>query len=376
MKKLLLLIPVLLLFGYLIWSNLDRQELDLPTDAQFRDYQTIGIDSGRGNLIGIQPFMVTADYSSEKAFYKKMDGYFAQLKQRHWLNSKSIVVLPEYLGTWLVTVNEKHSVYTSPSSAKALQTMALSNLGSYASAYLSVPDSVKVHPRYAIFKMKAEIMAKIYGNVFKKIASTYQVHIVAGSILLPNPKVENNEIIPQDGLMYNVSAVFRPNGSIAIDLVKKSFPIAEEQAFLAASPIQNLPSFDTPAGKLGVLICADSWFQEGYQVLKQKGVKILAVPSFCSINFGWQIPWTGYSGWPTPAQAKADIGILTEGQAWLKYAMVGKAFTVGNMQAGMNVFLKGQLWDFGFDGRTTSTLGTKSYTDNQSLSSTATCLWL
>jgi hypothetical protein len=92
---------------------------------------------------------------------------------------------------------------------------------------------------------------------------------------------------------------------------------------------------------LGVLICADSWFQEGYQVLKQKGVKILAVPSFCSINFGWQIPWTGYSGWPTPAQAKADIGILTEGQAWLKYAMVGKAFTVGNMQAGMNVFLKG-----------------------------------
>jgi hypothetical protein len=88
----------------------------------------------------------------------------------------------------LVTVNEKHSVYTSPSSAKALQTMALSNLGSYASAYLSVPDSVKAHPRYAIFKMKAAVMAKIYGNVFKKIASTYQVHIVAGSILLPNPK--------------------------------------------------------------------------------------------------------------------------------------------------------------------------------------------
>jgi hypothetical protein len=71
MKKLLLLIPALLLLGYLTWSNLDRQELDLPTDAQFRDYQTIGIDSGRGNLIGIQPFMVTADYSSEKAFYKK-----------------------------------------------------------------------------------------------------------------------------------------------------------------------------------------------------------------------------------------------------------------------------------------------------------------
>lgn len=376
MKKLLLLIPALLLLGYLTWSNLDRQELDLPTDAQFRDYQTIGIDSGRGNLIGIQPFMVTADHSSEKAFYKKMDGYFAQLKQHNWLNNKSIVVLPEYLGTWLVTVNEKHSVYTSPSSAKALQTMALSNLGSYASAYLSVPDSVKAHPRYAIFKMKAAVMAKIYGNVFKKIASTYQVHIVAGSILLPNPKVENNEIIPQDGLMYNVSAVFQPNGTIATDLVKKSFPIAEEQAFLAASPIQNLPSFDTLAGKLGVLICADSWFQEGYQVLKQKGVKILAVPSFCSVNFGWQIPWSGYSGWPTPAQAKADIRILTEGQAWLKYAMGGKAFTIGNIHAGMNVFLKGQLWDFGFDGRTTSTLSTKTHTSNQELSSSATCLWL
>lgn len=376
MKKTLLLIPVLLLFGYLIWSNLDRQELDLPTDAQFRYYQAIGSDSGRGNLIGIQPYMITADYSSGKAFFNKMDGYFACLRQQNWLTPKSIVVLPEYLGTWLVVANEKHSIYTTPSAGKALQTLAFSNLGSYAGAYLSVPDTVKNHPRYAIFKMKADSMASIYSSVFKKIASKYHVTIVGGSILLPNPKVENNRIIPQEGELYNISAVFRSDGTIEHELVKKSFIIAEEKEFLGSSPIQKLPSFDTPAGKLGVLICADSWYSEAYRALKKKEVKILAVPSFTSVNFGWQIPWTGYSGWPTPEKAKHDIGLLTEGQAWLKYAMAGKAYSEGNIQAGINVFLRGQLWDFGFDGKTTFTKAQRYQTSAQETSASASCLWL
>ncbi len=47
-----------------------------------------------------------------------------------------------------------------------------------------------------------------------------------------------------------------------------------------------------------------------------------------------------------------QVGI-TLGDAWLKYSMGGRAGAAG-IQAGINVFLRGTLWDLGTDGDTIS----------------------
>jgi N-carbamoylputrescine amidase len=44
-------------------------------------------------------------------------------------------------------------------------------------------------------------------------------------------------------------------------------------------PGQELPTFDTPLGRIGLLICYDAWFPEAARTLALKGAQILCVPS-------------------------------------------------------------------------------------------------
>jgi N-carbamoylputrescine amidase len=44
-------------------------------------------------------------------------------------------------------------------------------------------------------------------------------------------------------------------------------------------PGQELPVFDTPLGKIGLLVCYDAWFPEAARALAIKGAQIICVPS-------------------------------------------------------------------------------------------------
>ena len=130
-------------------------------------------------------------------------------------------------------------------------------------------------------------------------------------------------------------------------LVRKIFPIRDELPFVCPAILEGLPVFETPAGRLGILICADSWYPAAYQALKTAGIDFLAVPSFLSGNDAWERPWGGYNGAPAPADVDAaDAGALSEAQAWRKYALAGRLELAG-VHRGLNVFLHGNLWDLG-----------------------------
>jgi hypothetical protein len=188
-------------------------------------------------------------------------------------------------------------------------------------------------------------MVRIYQSVFSRLAQEYAVTLAAGSILLPMPFVENGQVCAGKGALYNTCAVFHPDGTAHARLVKKAFPIASEQPFVKSAAVEEIPIFETPAGKLGVLICADSWFPEAMQQMKRLGVEILAVPSAVLPGEHWNQLWQGYSGYPEPGDvAVADIGGLTETQAWDQYALEGR-FASSGARVGMNIFLYGDLWD-------------------------------
>ncbi len=48
---------------------------------------------------------------------------------------------------------------------------------------------------------------------------------------------------------------------------------------LLYEPGRELPVFDTPLGRIGVLICYDAWFPEAARALALKGAQILCIPS-------------------------------------------------------------------------------------------------
>jgi hypothetical protein len=201
--------------------------------------------------------------------------------------------------------------------------------------------------------MKAEKMLDIYQTTFSGLAKEFNVIIVAGSIVLPNPSVKKGKIeIDKNGNLYNVSAVFDKNGNVLSPLTQKIFPIEEEKSFTSSANKNEIPVYKTIVGNLAVLICADAWYPENYDFLKDKNISVLAVPSFVSGNEVWNKKWQGYNGAPTPDDiVKTDINQITEHDAWLKYAMVGRTIKT-EIKTGVNVFLRGDLWNLGSDGNT------------------------
>lgn len=349
-KRLAYLLGILAvpLAGYAVWARTGRGAPP-PTDPRVETAVSWGTDAGRGNLLGVEPFMVPADYASEANFHAKLDAYFAAAKRRGWLGSKTVVVLPEYTGTWLVTAGEKRSVYEADSTTAALTTMALTNPMSFASAFAGATE--KDRAAGAAFRMKAATIANAYDGAFSRLTRKYGVTIVAGSVILPSPQVVQGRLTLGDGPLYNVSIIYGPLG-MPTGLVRKVYPTTVEKPFCASGAAGADNVFDTPAGRLGVLVCANSWTPALYDRLRENGAEFVAVPSFGAEPEKWNAPWGGYDGQPASKDADpADVGRITEKQAWLKYAMPARLKESG-ARAGLNVFTRGRFWGYHGESQT------------------------
>jgi predicted amidohydrolase len=325
-------------------------ESAVPAHLHLQEIVTYGSDARRGNWLGIQPWMAPADYALAEAFYAKIDGYLDVASRQGWLNERTIVVLPEYVGTWLVVAGERRRVRQAATIASAMQALVLSHPLSFLKTLPSARarDAVK----YGLFRMQAGRMAEIYQYVFSGLASKYAVTMVAGSIVLPSPAVKGGRLAIGDGALYNVSLVYGANGLAYENAVRKVFPIAAELPFTSPGSVADLPVFDTPAGRLGVLICADSWYPQPYEAIRAQGADLVAVPSYLAPDGVWGARWRGYDGGAAPGDVDVrDVNQIAEGQAWLKYALAGRLPGLG-LPHGINVFLRGALWDLGSDGHT------------------------
>lgn len=375
--RIALLIPVVAVLVWSVWSTTGRvSKSPAATDQEMVQWKDLGQDHQHGNLLAIQPWVTARDYASSDTLTHKLDNYLAQAKQRGWINPATIAVLPEYSGTWLVATGEKESVFSAPDVGSAMTTVALTHLPRFA-YYLATATDVEDRAKWALFTLKAEDMARDYQTVFGSLAQRYSIHVVAGSIVLPSPSLRDGQLhVRPGGALYNVSALFGPDGRIVPPLVVKAFPIDDEKTFTSAGNPQDIPVFATPAGKLAVLICADAWYPASYAAAKKAGASLIAVPSFSAGNGAWSVRWSGYNGAPTEKDvAPADIGALTEGEAWRKYAMVGRAPQFG-INHGVNVFLRGALWDLGSDGATLALQAGKTISGELSQGAVLTNLWL
>ncbi len=355
MKKIFykLTVFILIVLGYTFWSDYNRAESTVNVFPRYviGDVEEFGKNTGKGNIIALSPYLHTYDFSSKETFCNMLHYYLSFAQRKNLLNDSTIIVLPEYIGTWLVVSNEKRSIYEDTSLEDGMKTVVLSNLGKFTKAYLQSHSKDKT--KEAIFRMKAYQMRDVYQAAFSGLAKEFHVTIVAGSVVLPEPIVRNGNIeITNSGKLYNVSVVFDANGKVIAPLTKKIFPIEEEKTFICGADKNELPVYKTAAGTLAVLICADSWYASSYKSLKNKNADVLAVPSFVSGNDTWSKKWKGYNGAAMPSDAdKNDIGQLTEHDAWSKYAMPGKIKST-KIKTGVNVFLRGDLWNLGSDGHT------------------------
>jgi predicted amidohydrolase len=309
--------------------------------------QEFGADSGRGNIVSIQPYMLPRDYASGQSFYNTLDAYLKRAKSKGWLNKNTVVSFPEYLGTWLVVAGEKRSVFDAKTIDAAMRTMVISNLISFIPEYLSAKANDK--SAAALFCMKSKQMAAIYNETFTTLSLQYGVTIVAGSVVLPGPEIKGGALTVHDGNLYNVSVVYKPDGNADEKIVKKAFPVADELPFTCKADAAGIPVYSTPAGKMAVLICADSWYAGCYKKASAQHVDFVIVPSYVVGNGSFKKPWPGYSGFDNPADVdKGDIGKITILDGWVRYALPGRMKQAG-LKNGIITYLHGQFWDLGSD---------------------------
>ncbi|KAF0249946.1 MAG: putative amidohydrolase [bacterium] len=377
MKKFLrypIILIIVCLIGYNIWSASGRKSPpSITQETCSTEQEVFGTNSGLGNLIGIQPKLSPTDFASEINFFNKIDSYLKEAQQASFFTDRSVVVFPEYIGTWLVAVDEKQAVYTAPNLQEAMKIMVNSNLGNFLISYAAAPK-VKDKTAYSLFMMKSEQMAAIYHRTFSRLANKYQVTIVAGSIVLPNPQIKNNQLITGSGDLYNVTVIYQPKGTPYPQIIKKVFLTSDEQPFTSVGKLTEPPIFPLPIGNTAILICTDSWFPETYQHLEN--TEVIIVPSYCSKENSWSQVWQGYSDYSTPNDVdKADIGTLTQEQAWLKYSLAERIKTT-KARVGMNVFLRGQLWGLGSDGFPILVKDGKAIQGLRVRGASITCLWL
>ncbi|MEN2993404.1 MAG: nitrilase-related carbon-nitrogen hydrolase [Bacteroidia bacterium] len=312
-----------------------------------------------GHFVGIQPFLTPADYAHPEQFRQRLEAYLDSARAAGCLASPALVVFPEYIGTWLVLVGEAAPAFRTTKLEEALFWAVFRRPWRFWRAYQKAKaEGWKDPAAAAIFRLKAALMARTYHQTFAALARTYGLTIVAGSIVLPGARVVGDSLVVEpEAPLENVSLLYHSDGRPDTYIVRKAFPIAAELGFTQPGRVAHLHPYETPLGRLGVLICADSWFPESYGALGQ--VELLAVPSYLMGDSCWGRPWRGYSGWTTPSDVQQAS--LTEGEAWLTYAMGGRLPRHDSAAIGLNVFLKGRFWELGADGRGIIVAQGKSY---------------
>lgn len=336
---------IVALVGYGIWTE-QRPVGHYLSDLRIQLAVDEGQPSERGNMLGIQPELFPADYQSTARLHRKLAAYLQQARDKGLINSRTIVVLPEHVGTWLFASGEKNQVYEATTIDEAMTWVSASNPLQFIGAMLQAKGDNRLDDAH--LRMKAPSMAAQYQALFGGLAKEFGVTLVAGSIVLPEPSINDGTLKTGSGPLYNSSVAFASDGLPIGQPQRQLFPNSYQRNYIHAAGDTALNVLDTPAGRLGILIGSDSWYPANYASLNAKGAELIAVPAFVIGADNWARPWRGYR---TPHLA-ADTGApadASEGEAWQRLTLTSHA-PISTARAGVSVFMRGQLWDQGSSG--------------------------
>jgi len=119
-------------------------------------------------------------------------------------------------------------------------------------------------------------------QTLSKLAQEKGVYVIAGYA----------ESVDIPGRMYN-SAVFIDNKGRTIGNMRKLYAWGQEK--LKFREGNKLPVYDTPLGKIGIMICYDVEFPEPSRIEALKGAEIIVVPAVWSIpaERRWEVDLAG-----------------------------------------------------------------------------------
>ncbi|MBK5410352.1 carbon-nitrogen hydrolase family protein [Pseudomonas yamanorum] len=358
--------------AYLVWTQ-ERPVGHYLSDLRINLAVDQGVPADRGNLLGIQPELFPADYQSLERLHLKLAAYLQKARDQGLINDKTIVVLPEHIGTWLMVSGEKNELYQATNLKDAMNWLSASNPLLFLRALISAKGDDRIDDAY--LRMKAPAMARDYQVLFGGLAKEFGVTLVAGSIALPNPSVSQGQLQIGHGALYNTSVVFDRDGLAVGQPQRQLYPIFDERGFIEPGDENTVSVVDTPAGRLGILIGSDSWYPDNYRKLNEQGAQLVAVPAFVIGRETWDKPWRGFKSVSTPPEISLKPEELSEGEAWHRLTLISQQ-PISQATAGMSVFLRGQFFDMGSAGQSFLSSNGQVFADGNARGARLLNVWL
>lgn len=119
-----------------------------------------------------------------------------------------------------------------------------------------------------LFRAVGPAAWRLYVATFSALAAGFQVHILAGSAIVPD----------RTGRLWNVACLFGPDGRL-IGQQAKAHLVADEENWGFARA-NRLAVFVTPLGKIASPVCMDHTYWETTRIVTQLGAEIIIDPSF------------------------------------------------------------------------------------------------
>ena len=133
-------------------------------------------------------------------------------------------------------------------------------------AYNHLPESQAIRE---LAKFTPEVVQR-----FSELAISYNINIITGSM----PEIK-------DELLYNVGYICKRDGTI--ERYEKLHVTPNEARVWGLQGGNQLKTFNTDCGKIGVLICYDSEFPELSRLLADEGMDILFIPFLTDTQNGY-----------------------------------------------------------------------------------------
>ncbi|KAJ9649729.1 hypothetical protein H2199_000508 [Coniosporium tulheliwenetii] len=146
-----------------------------------------------------------------------------------------------------------------------------------------------------------------YLRKYQDLAKECNICIVPGSIGEYHPGEKEYE-----SKLINVAYFIDNKGEIIGKYVKKNLWHPERE-HLTSSGHDAHEVFDTPLGKVGMLICWDLAFPEAFRELISQGAKIIIIPTFCDGPFIGPLTRLG-SAAEGMSVVDLDLGILEDAE--------------------------------------------------------------
>ncbi|MCO5364887.1 nitrilase-related carbon-nitrogen hydrolase [Pseudomonas alliivorans] len=342
----LILVSLASLVSYALWTE-QRPMGHYLSDLRIRLAINEGQPGERGNLLGIEPELFPTDYQDLSHLHRKLAAYLQQARDHGLINARTIVVLPEHIGTWLYASGEKNQFYQASTVDESMDWLAWSNPLKFVTAMLGAEGEKRLDD--ARLRMKARSMVRDYQTVFGGLAREFEITLVAGSIVLPNPHVEDGHLQIGSGALYNSSVTFGSDGKPLGQPQRQLYASRYQKRYVKAAGNAQVNVIDTPAGRLGILIGTDSWYPDNYTRMNQQNAELIVVPAFVNGRNSWSNPWHGTRTHDTPT-LDLEPGSLSEREAWHRLTLIARE-PHSTARAGISVFMRGQFWNQGTSGQ-------------------------